>query len=577
MSDPLLYPLVPEGPWLASYALVNGVAAAVCLGIAAYLLIKNPNHALRPAYMMAAALMLFYQLPLAVFSPILSDRLPNAIWYGCAVNITVLVLLAWVRISHRWTLPSLYETLSLPKPVLAVGLLFTISVVAGLLGIYFMGIPWSCSALHALLTNRDLVLLVREVVGKLSSSPLSSYALGMIVNAASPAAAFLCFWCACRTIATRRWYWTPVFLSLFLLALVPTLVGGAKGNMVPALITVAVAGCLIMRTWRWRMAVPVAIMGLLLGLLVFMDAIANRQIKQDSEAAVAQTLAAGSYDFGRCIVRLQACEQTPALFASLRLRTESLGLTTPQINVLDRQMTFACRHTPAEYESMKEDLRTTLKEKPEALKHMAMAPLPLVHAPTPIPTPSPPLMPKKVEAAAQTPDTPNRAAVLAKSILQRAFVVPFQVSVWHFKYVAEYGAPGKLAAPMAKRIYGDSLDITQDVYQKYGSVYSGGDRTSTSTAPTSFFITYPAYFGVVGLIGSLLCAIVFDCILSWIIRRSNTPYQYLGIGLVAAACLNFMVSDFFTVMLSHGAMAATMLLVFFIVVEWLYRHWRATR
>ena len=98
------------------------------------------------------------------------------------------------------------------------------------------------------------------------------------------------------------------------------------------------------------------------------------------------------------------------------------------------------------------------------------------------------------------------------------------------------------------------------IHEAYYPIYSGGDRTSTGTAPTSFLLAYPAYLGLAGIGLSLAAIIIFDLISCCILVRLGSALRAAGIGLLAVGSVNFMVSDFGTTLLSHGTAAALLLL-----------------
>jgi hypothetical protein len=146
-------------------------------------------------------------------------------------------------------------------------------------------------------------------------------------------------------------------------------------------------------------------------------------------------------------------------------------------------------------------------------------------------------------------------------------VIPTQVAAWHYLYVEEMGSPGFAAMPFARRLTGSSVNMPELVYQKYGSVFAHGDKTSTSTSPTSFLLAYPAYLGVVGLVLSLLAVIITDIIVSVLLLRVPNALYPIGVGLAAVISFNFILSDFVTVMLSHGGAVAIALMAFFAVTR----------
>jgi hypothetical protein len=161
----------------------------------------------------------------------------------------------------------------------------------------------------------------------------------------------------------------------------------------------------------------------------------------------------------------------------------------------------------------------------------------------------------------------SRSWRYARSITYRACVIPIQVASWHFQYVSEYGSPGVYALPFAIKIFGRSVDVPNEVHLVYGSIYSSGDVTATGTAPTSFLLAYPAYLKLVGIFLAIFAMLAFDTVASITIGLVSDSLRWAGIGLVTVGCINFMLSDFGTTILSHGTAAALLLLTALSVIE----------
>jgi hypothetical protein len=163
----------------------------------------------------------------------------------------------------------------------------------------------------------------------------------------------------------------------------------------------------------------------------------------------------------------------------------------------------------------------------------------------------------------------SRLQSFTEVIWYRIFVVPFQVSAWHFMYAETEGVDGLKTLPFARRILGDSLNMPQIVYQKYGSIYSEGDKTSTSSAPTSFIWTYSAYLGWMGFGLALACILILDLFLISLAKFAGAALTPILIGLVMIMSIIFLVSDFVTVLLSHRGLAGIMMLtIYALLFRW---------
>jgi len=109
------------------------------------------------------------------------------------------------------------------------------------------------------------------------------------------------------------------------------------------------------------------------------------------------------------------------------------------------------------------------------------------------------------------------------------------------------------------------------IQEQYHHIYSRGDRTATGTVPTSFLLAYPAYLGFFGIVLSLFIVLVFDLVACSILALVSSHLRIFGIALLAITCVNFMLSDFGTVLLTHGAVAGLILLAILSYIEGKFR------
>lgn len=142
---------------------------------------------------------------------------------------------------------------------------------------------------------------------------------------------------------------------------------------------------------------------------------------------------------------------------------------------------------------------------------------------------------------------------LFEASMVRLFRVPFQVSTWHFINASADSSIRWSAIPLLNRFDTARRNLSEEVYQKFGAFYSGGDVTSTSTAPTSFVLQYSAYLGLAGLFLSLILIIAADTVSRFFYQRLSSPLIFGFSGYVVTVAYNMISSDFFTVLFSHGA------------------------
>jgi hypothetical protein len=324
-----------------------------------------------------------------------------------------------------------------------------------------------------------------------------------------------------------------------MLVVASNLLSGAKGNLIPTFVAVTVAGFLSANKWRWRIIIVVTLNVVLAFILSFFD----------SQHWVTDNFEKRGYQFGSCVVALNACEDTKVLLNSLKARDFSLNLTKDTVARLEKETARACSGLAMEDNDVADSVNP--------------APGDAVNA-----------LPDTVNL------TPHEAIIASRyssitifdwlnSIIDRAFVTPIVVADWHFLYVAKYGAPGFAGISIAKRFTDDYVNMPSKICEIYEFVRSGGDRTSTCTAPTSYLFTYPAYMGFAGLLIACLATLSFDVLGALIIKYSAPPITYLAVGLIAVTGINFMTADFTTVMMSHGAGTSLAILSFFCICRFL--------
>ena len=158
-----------------------------------------------------------------------------------------------------------------------------------------------------------------------------------------------------------------------------------------------------------------------------------------------------------------------------------------------------------------------------------------------------------------------KLASASNSTFERMFVVPFRVSTWYYAYSGSEKYDVKLTLPFSKKIFGQSLNLPELVYQKYGSIYSQGDRTSTSTAPTSTLFTSSLNYSLPGLSIFVIFILLLDYIYCTVAKDSLFLLSFVG-GFVWICAYNLAISDALTVLISHG-LATSIILLFMLVLK----------
>lgn len=376
-------------------------------------------------------------------------------------------------------------------------LLWPTLAMTSLLGLFLLFMPYYCTAIYSMLFDPAYTLLAREVTIKLAGSTIATSAYGGVANAAAPAVAGLSVVLSLRALMSRKLGLMVICLFLFGASFGAVLIAGAKGLLVSLVIVVAFCAVGSFRKWWAR------VIALLLAACILVALLASFELLRERGGREIP------YDFAGCVVELGTIEEGRELLQSMV--NGGLTMSPEQVAHLLQQLEKRGGQTLA------------------------------------------PLVPRR-------PPTVGRASTYIGALAYRAFATPIQGAAWHHLYVQEHGSPGVGTLPLSLKLFGHSVDITVLVYQAYGTIYSGGDATSTSTTPTSYFFAYSAYFGWIGLLAAIVATIIIDAVSAMSMRRTNRTLFALGAGLLAVIAYNAIASDLYTVMVSHGGAVALALI-----------------
>jgi hypothetical protein len=520
---PLARPIFLDWPELTGFVLANFAVAAVTSVILLLLVARAPRRLLRPALLLSGAMHVLYQWPLVLLSQPVEQSMQAPWVFAAVVHAAVLGLAAWIYFSRRLD--------PVPRPMESPGwslpeIVVPIALMGGLSAIYLGRVPLQCTALYSLVMDPHLTLLAREFSIKLVGSSLATYSFGAVANAVAPLVVTISFWMLGNALLQRRFIRMTLWALLGFVSITLVLLSGTKGLLVPTMLTLVITSFLWNRRWWSKLVATGAAMAFLGGSVVMVDLVKER----DAEAG-------SNYDFATCSVKLGVCPQSLELMGSLSKRDMSLGMPKSLVRRLDERLVCAC--DPA--------LQARQCKRVE------------------------PLRITRERAAADGDDTVmdeqiRRGFTLLQAIVNRAFVTPMQVAGWHYMYAETEPNPGMAVLPFARRLLGFSANAPERVYQKYGVIYSDGDRTSTSTAPTGFLLMYPAYLGWYGLLLALGLVLIFDVFVTGLVRRLRPAMVPVAAALLAGVCVNFAVSDFVTVLISHGGLMAVALIA---LMAWL--------
>ena len=548
---PLALDIAVWWPEPTTFFFVNLVATLATSLLLLAMLWRSPTRLMRPAFLLAGLCHLLYQWSLTLLADPIKASLLKPWTMVAFIHAGIWCLLAWV-LASRWLDPPLPPA---ADPVFRkVEVALPLVLAGALASVYLWRVPVACTALYSLVVDPHMTLLAREFGGKLIGSKLASYALGALFHVAVPVAVALTFRMAWTQVASRRWVLFAAWMLLGFASISLVMLTGTKGLLVPSMLMLVTTSLL----WNQRLRVKFvagafAVGAMAVGLVSF-------ELVKERKA-----LAGSGYDFAACAVRVNACERSTVLVESLKQRKMSLGLPRPLVDDLSERLACAC--TPGA------DIAACPAVEPMVIAFSLDTSL-LEGFPTSQYSPGARRGSDLGEAGAEVGRIERalrkillRGLTFVEAIVNRAMVVPLQVASWHYMFVETEGSPGAAGIPMAGRLGGNLVNMPEIVYRKYGFIYSSGDRTSTSTAPTGFMLFYPAYIGVPGLMLAVVLVLLYDIAAVWLMRRVRPALSAVAAGLVLVAAMNLAVSDFLTVMGSHGGLAALLMMAVFILVD----------
>lgn len=536
MSD-LFQPISTASFSFSGYSLTLIVAWLFSFGSFIYLYKRRRNSIRRPALITAILFLFLFHGPLILISDLVQKDLPNPWELAAAVIGTNLILLVWIFFSKKLDFPPSQTDKQQAQRSWAQVIIFSVSVV--LTTIYLGSLSFECTGLYALIFDPELTLLAREMSIKLLGSGFGTLSYGLLTNAFIPASTCLILRELAQLISNRNIFRIFANLLVMIVFVGILMLPGIKGSLVPTVIAAGVYILLSTGTLRLKAILGISILTTLFSMMAAFELLKERGSFSQVE-----------YNFAQCTQKVGACESGKQLLQSMGKRELSLGIDTVRIESLIVATDCTC-DTKEDCSALQKTKNSYLKVK----KQREQAQLEAAASGTTSSTTSTTL-----------PTRSDRAQSYLESIFYRAFVVPAQIGVWHWHYVDLKSPNTTLALPFAKKIFGDSIDMTSLVHQQYYPEYSQGSAVATGTSPTSYLMAYPAYWGILGFLLSIGFTLFFDIAISFISNRLNKSLYDIATALTFVTCLNFMLSDFITTMISHGG-GATLLTILLLGVH----------
>jgi len=142
-------------------------------------------------------------------------------------------------------------------------------------------------------------------------------------------------------------------------------------------------------------------------------------------------------------------------------------------------------------------------------------------------------------------------------IVHRILCTPLQVGLWHLQYSELHGFFGPGAIPK----FGALFDMDPLIVPKIIGQYYLPNPNFETHSDCAYLLSYYSYFGLWSIPLSLILLLSLDWILK-IYSRISISLLIPCVAVISVACLEFVQSDFTTILISHG-FAITVLFFWF--------------
>jgi len=519
-------------PLKISFSLTGLLALNICFLLATltslFLLNKYDKTAkFQPTFITMIFFVVFFQMPSVVFTETLQINLPSYHIFYTYIYLIPISCVLFLFFSKKFRQDySPQATQSVADSSLFRMAFFSIVVLAIFLAAFFYIIGPRCTGLFALLFDPEVTLLAREASTKLTKGSISTLLFGLLSNTICPLVVGISLHALVHDKKQNKIFAKKIFyFSLILIALITTLIPGAKGGILPIGISTLTLCLFLINDFKFKVIAFFTTIVFITLTLISFEIVKERQLAKQLV----------KYDYGYCAKRSNACAAANDLLLSLKHRSNSLGFSDERLKELQDSLTMKC------------ELEAGIL--PSTLDFKA--------PPTDI---DPKYLPYSYSSGLinNVPPFAQRSFVYFEAIIYRVIVTPFQVSTWHYLYGLTKKVNFFNSLPLFKFSKGYK-DIPNLINIEYGAIFSGGSQVSTSTAPTTFLIAYPAYWSGFGLLFGLLCLFSFDFSYTATLRKAPRFIKQISTGLIAVICMNFMLTDFFTAMISLGGLFSIIL------------------
>lgn len=518
-----------ELPTVSAYTVLGMTLAAITCWIAVLSFRQNRNVWMRSAFQFGAMVAIIFQWPLVFFFDILKTELERPWLFATAIHGFTLVCFLWVFLTPQFT-----SKIEIDKgqsrrtsgTAMYVQLSVSLLVFYILASLYLRHVGFECTGLYAFLFDSELTLVARDLSVKFVKDPLASYAIALNIGAVGPIALVAVGVFFTQMIKTRNLLGAAAAFVVSLGILFVTMVNSAKGNVLPALVVGTIVLLIRCEGWKKRLLSIFALFVLSLSIMLGLEI--GKEISLPTERSASKK-SASLYPLGACLVRVNACQEGARLIRFFERSSGYVGVPSSRVPYLRRDVEMHC---PLEFIGEVED-DSWWPEGEYADSRVVREARPSF----------------------------DRIVLYAGSIARRILIVPIQIASWHFQYADEFGSPGLRYLPVVSNFFGGRIgDMPSRVHDAYLTIYSNSSTIPSGTSPTSFLVSAPAYLGYWGFVLAVVLLLIFDISSASLLRYLRGDMQAVAIAILAVAHMNLLLTEFWTAMVSHGAIAGLCLL-----------------
>ena len=428
----LLHQLLLSFDYFTISQIINIALFLLSIFGAFFIVRKNKNAFYSPAFIISSLFIIFYQIPLTLYSSVFKKAISNYWLFDLNINAVVFFGLIWALLTAKLSFITVKKTYDLnegiveaeyKQSVFLVSILCFILVVS-LTSIYLLHVPIQCTGLYSIIFDPNLSGLARELSIKLINSSVASNAFGALVNTVIPTSAAILVFQFKKYIKSKKILTLLLTLLLVFLEFLVVLLPGIKGLLIPTFMAVLFMQILMCKSLPGKLFNAILCIALFFMILTGFESFRERPAFLNDVP---------KYNAGICAVHFKTCNQTDLLVKSLFYRVGSLGLTNFDKKFVKSQIDCFCYKQCATFDNYLNYIKKLDKPYPDVRIY------------------------PDIKGYYVIKNNLERIEKNFKAIIYRVILLPIQVASWHYLYVTQNTSPGMYVLPFAKHILGYSL------------------------------------------------------------------------------------------------------------------------